>query len=64
MNPAFLNEYNYFVTQKQFDKKYLENAKTKIEKIVKILYEELNKSNIKGACIDISSALMKILEKE
>ena len=64
MNPAFLNEYNYFVTQKQFDKKYLENAKTKIEKIVKILYEELKKSNIKGACIDISSALMKILEKE
>lgn len=63
-NPYFLNEYNYFVTDKQYDTNYLSQAKHKINTIIKILFDELKKTNRKGACIDISTILMKILEKE
>ncbi|SFL72384.1 hypothetical protein SAMN05421830_105164 [Desulfomicrobium norvegicum] len=64
INPAFLNEYNYYITSKTYTDDYLLNAKNKIDIVCKLLFEELNRENREGSCIDIAQALTKILEAE
>lgn len=62
--PAFLESYAQFVLQKKYSAKYSEKAKLEIPFIVKILNQELINEGRKGACIDMSMAISRILEKE
>lgn len=63
-NPNLLDNYASFVSQKSFDKEYLTNAERVVKKAGELLFEQLYKDGRQGACIDISMAMSRILEKE
>jgi hypothetical protein len=63
-NPAILNNYASFVKQQKYDENYLKMVEEKLPIICNILYEELLKDKRQGACIDMSMALSRILERE
>ena len=62
--PSFLESYAQFVLEKDYSKEYIAKAQNEIPFITKILNEELKKDGRLGACIDMSIALSRILEKE
>ncbi|MBF4247837.1 hypothetical protein EA004_23100, partial [Vibrio anguillarum] len=64
MNNNYLNLYSMYVAKQPYSKEYLERSKKVITKTVEILYEALLKTERKGACIDISSVLVRVLEKQ
>jgi hypothetical protein len=63
-NPDYLVNYANYVKKMNYDSNYLISSKRKIEIISKILFDELWKDGRKGACIDLSMVLSRILEKE
>lgn len=63
-NPSLLSNYASFIDQKPFDKDYLGNAEKTVRKIATLLNQELQKDGRQGACIDVSMALGRMLEKE
>lgn len=62
--PSFLESYAQFVLERTYSTEYIEKAALEIPFITKILNEELKKDGRFGACIDMSIALSRILEKE
>jgi hypothetical protein len=63
-NPTLLSNYASFVSQIPFDKDYLGNTEKTIRNIATLLNQELQKDGRQGACIDVSMALGRMLEKE
>ena len=63
-NPNLLNSYASLINQTIFDKKYLDEAEKKITGVASILNNELKKDGRQGACIDSSTVLSRILDKE
>ncbi|MFF2339975.1 hypothetical protein [Bacillus mycoides] len=63
-NPSYLNNYAKFVQLKKYDSSYLNMVREKLPVIAELLYKELEKDGRLGACVDISSVLSRILEKE
>lgn len=63
-NPTFLESYAQYVLEKEYSDGYLRKAEIEIPFISNILNEELKKDGRLGACIDMSIALCRILEKE
>ena len=63
-NPNLLNNYASIIYQTTFDRKYLEHAESVTKIFCESLYDELSKDGRQGACIDISCALSRMLEKE
>lgn len=62
--PSFLESYAKFVLERNYSKEYIAKAQSEIPFITRILNEELKKDGRLGACIDMSIALSRILEKE
>jgi hypothetical protein len=62
-NPEFLWEYTDYVVSREYPAEYVEKAEIAVPKIVGYLYEELVKDGRLGACLDVSLAASKILEK-
>lgn len=62
--PLYLNNYARYVQSKAYTEDYIECARKEIRLIASILHNELVKDGRKGACIDMSMTLSKILEKE
>jgi hypothetical protein len=63
-NPSYLNHYAKYVQLKQYDSSYLALVREKVPFIASLLYKELKKDGRLGACVDMSSTLSRILEKE
>lgn len=61
-NPAFLNNYGYWVYHKQYSKEYLNRVEKIVPSILEVMHRELVADGRKGACIDVSLVLLKILE--
>lgn len=64
VNPSFLESYAQHVHERTYSEEYLKKAQIEIPFITKVLNEELKKDGRLGACIDMSIALSRILEKE
>lgn len=62
-DPRFLICYAKYVYGKKYNSEYLKNAEQKIIKVCEIMYSELVKDGRKGACIDLSVVLARILDK-
>ncbi|EHQ26428.1 hypothetical protein [Mucilaginibacter paludis] len=62
--PDFLENYAAFVQLKKYDESYLRRATVEIPFICNLLYNELVNHGQFGASIDISFALVRILEAE
>lgn len=60
----YLNNYALFVAAKPYTEEYLHEAKLKIVKIIETLHTHLVNNGRQGACIDISSILMRCMELE
>ncbi len=63
-DPSFLNAYAKYVHALPLDSRYLEKARKEIPVITKALHAELVRSGRKGACVDASAILFRILERE
>lgn len=63
-NTEYLVNYASFIEKSHCDSNYLHTTRKKIEVISKILFNELKIDGRKGACIDLSMVLSRILEKE
>lgn len=63
-NPTFLESYAQYVLEKQYSDEYFKKAEIEIPIIANMLNEELKKDGRLGACIDMSIALCRILERE
>ncbi|QLC90708.1 hypothetical protein [Priestia megaterium] len=63
-NPSYLSYYAKYVQLKKFDSTYRDMVKEKVPFIANLLFKELKKDGRLGACIDMSSVLSRILEKE
>lgn len=63
-NPEYLSNYARYVQGKSYDNDYIQKAKKEIPIICNELFQELKKDGRKGACVDASVALSKMLEKE
>ena len=64
INPEYLNNYARFVQEKTYSSEYLDKARKVIPLIANELHEELLRDGRKGACIDLSMVLSRILERE
>jgi hypothetical protein len=60
----YLNNHALFVASRPYTSEYLNEARSKIVKIVETLHAHLVGNGRQGACIDISSILMRCLELE
>jgi len=60
----YLNKYSAFIASKPYVDEYLSDARIKIQKIADLLHGHLLQSKRQGACIDISSVLVRVLELE
>lgn len=60
----YLNNYSKFVALRSYSPEYLENARLIINKVTNQLYTALLSTGRKGACIDISNILVRMLEKQ
>ncbi|WP_333746676.1 hypothetical protein, partial [Vibrio cholerae] len=63
-NPSYLIKFAKFVASQPYSTEYLEKAEVIIQKIVKILSNELKKNGREGACVDIAGILTRILERK
>ncbi|MGY3895647.1 hypothetical protein [Aeromonas enterica] len=63
-NPEYLNNYARFVQDKAYSSEYLDKARKVIPLIANELHKELLRDGRKGACIDLSMVLSRILERE
>jgi hypothetical protein len=63
-NPSLLNNYASLIKQTIFDAEYLTRVEEKIIKLASVLYRELEKDGRQGACIDLSTVLSRMLDKE
>ena len=63
-DPKYLNNYAFYVASRPYSAEYLDNARTKISNISKILCAQLKENGRQGACVDITGILARILEKE
>ncbi|MGE8514424.1 MAG: hypothetical protein ACN6N7_17110 [Chryseobacterium culicis] len=64
MIPNFLENYASFIIKKNYNQTYLQESEEKITKISNILSNELIKDGRKGACIDLSIVMSRILDLE
>ncbi|MBR8832105.1 MAG: hypothetical protein Cpurp_12980 [Chlorogloea purpurea SAG 13.99] len=60
----FLENYADFVLAKKYDTDYLSTAKKVVTNFATFLYSELEKDGLLGACLDLSMAMSKMLDKE
>ncbi|MBC3302264.1 hypothetical protein H0Z09_14135 [Pseudomonas sp. SWRI18] len=60
----YLNNHALFVATRPYSREYLDEARSKIVKIVETLHSHLVENGKQGACIDISTILMRCLELE
>jgi hypothetical protein len=63
-NPEYLNNYARFVQETCYSSEYLDEARKVIPLIVNELHKELLRDGRRGACIDLSMVLSRILERE
>lgn len=63
-DPAYLEKYARFVNERPYSEEYLERARTVIPRICNLIREELARDGAKGACVNISMMLSKVLELE
>jgi hypothetical protein len=64
LDPTFLNVYASYVCGLRLDAAYLERARKEIPVITNALHKELVESGRRGACVDASGVLFRILEQE
>lgn len=62
--PEYLNNYARFVHSQKYDNAYLDRSRKIIQIVVQTIHAELVKSGRKGACVDASMVISRILEKE
>lgn len=62
-NPEYLNNYAKFVLRREYDEDYLARARAEIPVIVQSLHQELLADGRKGACVDASGVLSRILDR-
>jgi hypothetical protein len=63
-DPRFLENYAEYIHIRRFDEAYLEGARKLIPALANFLAAELAQDGRKGSCIDVSGAMMRILERE
>lgn len=63
-DPTFLNVYARYVSGLRLDAAYLERARKEIPVITNALHKELVESGRRGACVDASGVLFRVLERE
>lgn len=63
-NAEYLVNYASFIEKSNYNTNYSQIARKKIDVISGILFNELKNDGRKGACIDLSMVLSRILEKE
>lgn len=61
---GYLNKYSTFIALRPYTEQYLSEARIKIINIANILHRHFLQSERQGACIDISSILVRVLELE
>lgn len=61
-NSSFLQQYGLYIQYQQFDKKYLEHVEEVLPRVAQALVLELKEDGRLGACVDMSTSLMKVLE--
>ena len=62
-NPRFLEAYALYIETKKYTPEYLASAKHKIQVATEIIHRALEEDERRGACIDISMILSRILER-
>jgi hypothetical protein len=63
-DPTFLNSYAQYVQRLTLPPEYLERARTVVRNTAEFLYHELVADGRRGACVDISSAMLRFLERQ
>lgn len=61
-DPKFLQTYGFYVLNKKYDDDYLLYVERVLPQIAQVLFTELKNDGRSGACVDMSTCLMKILE--
>ena len=59
----FLQKYGLYVKLRKYEDEYLQSVRRIVPQVVEKLYRELELDGRKGACVDMSLSIMKILEK-
>jgi hypothetical protein len=62
--PAFIEAYAEYIESLDFDKEYEQRARGLVMEAARFLFAELVKDGRKGACIDASGVLQRILDRE
>lgn len=63
-DPDFLETYAWFVEDLDFTPEYLARARTRIREAATFMFEELREDGRTGACIDASTVLGRMLDRE
>ncbi len=63
-DPHYLDRYAAYVAKRPYDGDYLARAKETIARAASLLHEELVAHGRRGACVDISGILLRMLEEE
>jgi hypothetical protein len=63
-NPALIIKYAQYINTLTFPPEYLERARTVVLASADFLYRELVADGRRGACIDISSTMLRFLERQ
>ncbi|WP_031485762.1 hypothetical protein [Maridesulfovibrio frigidus] len=62
-DPDFLRNYGFWIRNKKYDDDYLKYVRETIPHVLQPMHDELVKDGSQGACVNMSLALSKILEK-
>src|SRR2546422_7438954 len=63
-NPVFLKSYAEYVQKLDLLAEYLEHARTVVRDTAEFLYNQLVADGRRGACVDISGAVLRFLERQ
>ena len=63
-DPDFLIAYSEYVEALEFDNEYLARSRETVRQLATMLFDELRRANLAGACVNTSGALVRMLEQE
>jgi hypothetical protein len=60
----FLENYADFIISTKYDEEYLSNARNVVSNLANFLASELKEDGLQGACVNLSGAMSRMLDKE
>ena len=63
-DPVFLANYAEYVNARAYSAEYLDVVRETVPRLSQVLFAELEAARVDGACVDLSNALVRMLENE